>query len=132
MPPMIKIITIKPYVFSASASLSIFAYNSMCVQQAKININYQVVWAPSNQIFGIQFKCIGTVFMTKQNLQIKYSSDYYLLKILQEAMYLASPTWTKSLTKFNPRIKILNMFWTLSVSKWKTHQLDFFQLAFKS
>ena len=33
------------------------------------------------------------------------SSNYLLLKILQEAMYLASPTWAKSLTKFNPRIQ---------------------------
>ena len=35
-----------------------------------------------------------------------YSRDYYLLlKILQEAMYFASTTWAKFLTKFNPKIQ---------------------------
>ena len=43
--------------------------------------------------------------MTQKNLQSKHSSDYLLLKILQEAMYLASLTWAKSLTKFNPQIQ---------------------------
>ena len=41
-------------------------------------------------------------------------------------MYLASSTWAKSLTKFNPKFKILNGFWVWSVSKEKTHQFDFF------
>ena len=53
MPPVIKIIRTKPYVSSVSVSLSIL-----------------------NQIFAIQFKYIGTAFMTKQNLQTKYLSDY--------------------------------------------------------
>ena len=35
-------------------------------------------------------------------LPSKYSSDYLLLKILQEAMYHALSTWAKLLTKFNP------------------------------
>ena len=44
-------------LFSLSVTLSIFAYNGIRVQQT--NINDQVVaWAPSNQIFAIQFKCI--------------------------------------------------------------------------
>ena len=40
-----------------------------------------------------------------KNLPSKYSIDYLLLKILQEAMYHASSTRTKSLTKFNPQIQ---------------------------
>ena len=67
MPPRIKIITTKPYyVFSVSVLLSIFAYNSIRVQKTNINIDDQVAWALSNQIVAIQFKRIGTVFMTKQ------------------------------------------------------------------
>ena len=31
---------------------------------------------------------------------------------MYQAMYLASPTWAKLLTKFIPKFKILNMFWT--------------------
>ena len=52
--------------FSVSLPLSIFAYNSIRVQQTNINIDHQVAWALSSQIFAIQFKCIGTAFMTKQ------------------------------------------------------------------
>ena len=37
--------------------------------------------------------------------QGKYSSDYLLLKTLQEATYPASSTWAKSLTKFNLKMR---------------------------
>ena len=44
---------------------------------------------------------------------------------MYQAMYLASPYWAKLLTKFIPKFKILNMFWTWSLSKEKTKQLIF-------
>ena len=50
---------------------------------------------PKPQLFSWQNK----------NLQSKYASDYLRLKILQEAKYLASSTWAKSLAKFNPQIQ---------------------------
>ena len=43
-----------------------------------------------------------------QNKNLKGKSSNGLLftvKILLEAMYLTFPTWTKSLTKFNPKIQ---------------------------
>ena len=52
--------------FSVWGSLSIFAHNSIRVQQTNINFGDQVASATSNQIFAIQFECIETVFMTKQ------------------------------------------------------------------
>ena len=60
MPPTLKIITTKRYFFSVSVSSSIFAYNSIHVQQT--NINNQVGGlGPSNQIFAVQFKCITRI-----------------------------------------------------------------------
>ena len=42
-----------------------------------------------------------------KNLKGKlYTSDHLQLKILQETMYLASPSWAKSLSKFSPKFKI--------------------------
>ena len=64
-----------------------------------------VASAPSNQFFAIQFKCITRIHDKTKISQGKYSIDQLLLKILQEAMYLASPTWAKSLTKFTPQIQ---------------------------
>ena len=58
MPSMIKILTTKPNAFSISVSFSIFAYNSILVQQTNINIGDQVAWAPSSQILASQFKYI--------------------------------------------------------------------------
>ena len=46
-----------------------------------------------------------TGYFHDKNLQVKYSSDYLLLKILQEEMYFASSTWAESFTKFNPKIQ---------------------------
>ena len=55
--------------FSSSFFLSIFAYNSIRVQQTDINDQ------------------VGS------------------LGLLLKAMHYASPTWAKSLTKFNPQIQ---------------------------
>ena len=41
-------------------------------------------------------------------------------------MHFASPTWAKSLTKFNPQIQDFKDVLTWSVSKGKTHQFDCF------
>ena len=49
-----------------------------------------------------------------------------LLKISQEAMYLASPTWAKSLTKFNLQIQDFKRVLDLIRSKEKTHLFDCF------
>ena len=120
-----KIITTKRYVFSVLVSLSIFAYNSIRLQQT--NINDQVGGlGPPNQIFAIQFKCITRIYDKTKISQGKYSIDSLLLKILQEAMYFASSTWTKSITKFNPKIQDFKRVLTWSVSKGKTHQFDCF------
>ena len=96
--------------FSVPVSLSIFAYNSIRLQQT--NTNNQVGGlSPPKQIFAIQFKCITRIYDKTKISQGKYSIDLLLLKLLQEAMYFASSTWTKSITKFNPKFKILNVFW---------------------
>ena len=63
MPPMIKIIVTNPYVFLLS--LAFPGYNTLRVEQTNINIDNQVAWAPSNQIFAIQFKCI-----TREKLKV--------------------------------------------------------------
>ena len=73
MPPMTKIISTKRNVFSISVSLSIFAYNSIRVQQTNININNQVAWARSNQNFAIQFKCVTRIHGKTKISQGKYS-----------------------------------------------------------
>ena len=40
------------------------------------------------------------------NLLGKFLSELlFAAKILQEAMYFTSPTWAKSLTKFNPKMQ---------------------------
>ena len=41
-------------------------------------------------------------------------------------MYLASPIWIKSLTKFNPQIQDFKRVLDLSESRGKTHRFDFF------
>ena len=41
-------------------------------------------------------------------------------------MHFASPTWAKSLTKFNPQIQDFKRVLVWSVSKGKSHQFDFF------
>ena len=48
MPPIIKIITTKFYVYSVLVSFSIFAYNSIRIQQTNINIDDQMARATSN------------------------------------------------------------------------------------
>ena len=46
------------------------------------------------------------IFMTKQKSPKQIlECEYFLLKILQEAMYVASPTWAKSPPKSNPQIQ---------------------------
>ena len=56
--------------FSVSVSLSIFAYNSIRVQQT--NINDQKAWGLLNQIFAIQFECITCIHDKTKIPQGKY------------------------------------------------------------
>ena len=63
---------------------------------------------------------------------LSFSRDYLLLKILQEAIYFASPTWAKSLTKFNPQIQDSKRNLDLIYKLMEDSQIWFFQLAFKS
>ena len=51
------------------------------------------------------------IFMTKQNSNANLEANYLMLKMLQKAIYLASPDLGQ-VTKFNPKCKILNVFWT--------------------
>ena len=47
--------------------------------------------------------------ISKENLRV----DYYLLpKYCSKQCTLLSPTWAKSLTKFNTKIQDFKMFWT--------------------
>ena len=65
--------------------------------------------------------------MTKQKSPSEiYLSDYLQLKILQEAIYFAFATWANHVQNLIPKFKILNVFWTCSVSKGKTEQFNFF------
>ena len=69
------------------------------------------------QVFEFQLKGSGPpgrkyalqliIFITKQNndVQGKFSSGIVFTKILQEVMYLTSPTWAKSLIKFNTKMQ---------------------------
>ena len=75
-PPMIKIISTKPYVF--------FSFlKHFCVQQyirlkqTNINIDDQVAWAPSNQNLTIQFKCI-----TREKFKV------FVLKVITSGPHL--------------------------------------------
>ena len=45
--------------------------------------------------------------ISQENLLVDY---YLLLKLCTRQCTLLSPTWDKSLTKFNPKCKILNVF----------------------
>ena len=68
--------------FSASASLTIFAYSTVYVYNRVIlTTRWPGQWAPSNQIFAIQFKCIA-VFMTKKFFQVKYSIELITTKTI--------------------------------------------------
>ena len=51
------------------------------------------------------------IFMTKQNSKANLAAHYLMLEMLQKAIYLASPDLGQ-VTKFNPKCKILNLFWT--------------------
>ena len=75
-----------------------------------IEFKLKVPWPPSRTC-TLLLKLV--TFTTKQ-------------KSPKQAMYLASPTWAKLLTKFIPKFKIFNVFSTRSVSKGKTKQLIFF------
>ena len=91
-------------LFSVSVPLSIFAYNSIRVQQTNINDHVGGL-GPLKSIFAIHFKCITRIHDKTKIFQGKYSIDQLLLKILQEAIHFASPTTAKSLTKFNRQIQ---------------------------
>ena len=54
------------------------------------------------------------IFMTKQkSLKENLRVDYYLLlKYCSRQCTWLSPTWAKSLTKFNTQMQDLKMFWT--------------------
>ena len=65
-------------------------------------------------LFAITFKFSGKSKKVVINsfgcfLFLKYGNKS---QTMYQAMYLASPTWAKLLTKFIPKFKILNMFWT--------------------
>ena len=47
--------------------------------------------------------------VSKENFQV---DCYSLLKYCRRQCTLLPPTWAKSLTKFNPKCQILNVFWT--------------------
>ena len=53
----------------------------------------------------------------KKNIRL---DCYLLLKYCTSQCTLLPPTWAKSLTKFNPKCKILNVFWTEIASKKRT------------
>ena len=53
--------------------------------------------------------CYDKTKISKKNLQTGY---HLLLKYCRRQCTLLSTTWAKSLTKFNLKMKILNMFWT--------------------
>ena len=61
-----------------------------------IEFELKVPWPPSRTC-KLLLKLVA--FITKQ-------------KSPKQAMYLASPTWAKLLTKVIPKFKILNVFWT--------------------
>ena len=75
MPPIIKIITAKRYVFfSISVSLSILAYNSIRVQQT--NINNQVGGlGPLKSNFCHQILIYNRIYDKTKIYQGKYSVD---------------------------------------------------------
>ena len=47
--------------------------------------------------------------ISKENLQVDY---YLLLKYCSRQCTLLSPTWVKSLRKFNTKMQDFKMFWT--------------------
>ena len=55
------------------------------------------------------------VFFITNQKSLKNIFKWFILlfssKILQEAIYLIPSTWAKP-QKFNPKLKILNVFWT--------------------
>ena len=67
--------------------------------------------------------------MTKHNSKANLGANYLKLEMLQKAIYPASPDLDQ-VTKFNPKCKILNVFWTLPKVKGKIfsigHQISKF------
>ena len=75
-------------------------------------------WTPKINYFLYKTKT------TKASLQV---NNRLLLKILQEAMYLAFPPPGPShLQNLTPKCQIFNVFWTRPVIKGRTEQLVFF------
>ena len=67
--------------------------------------------------------------ISKENFRV---DCYSLLKYWRRQGTLLPPTWTKSLTKFNPKMQDFKRVLDLIIaSKRRTEQLNFFQLAFK-
>ena len=64
---------------------------------------------PGSLVVHIFVKLV--IFMTKQNSKSNFGANYLMLEMLQKAIYLASPDLGR-VTKFNPKCKILNVFWT--------------------
>ena len=62
-------------------------------------IEFELIGAwPSGRTCALRL----VIFMTKQKSS---NGLLFTAKILLEAMYLTFPTWTKSLTKFNPKMQ---------------------------
>ena len=65
-------------------------------------------------LLAVQILLQAIIFMAKQKPLTKALSRvfyYLLLKYCREQCTFLLPTWVKSLAKFNPKFKILNMFW---------------------
>ena len=61
--------------------------------------------------------------ISKENFRV---DCYLLLKYCCRQCTLLLLTWAKSLSKFNPKMQILNVFWTKIASKRRTKQFNFF------
>ena len=61
--------------------------------------------------------------ISKKNVRVDF---YLVLKCCRRRCTLLSPTLANSLPTFNPTSKILNVFWTLIVSKKKIEQFNIF------
>ena len=62
---------------------------------------------PGSLVVHVFLKLV--IFMTKQNSKANLGANYLMLKMLQMAIYLASPDHGQ-VTKFTPKCKIFNAF----------------------
>ena len=64
---------------------------------------------PGSLVVHVFLKLV--IFTTKQNFKANLGANYLMLEMLLKAIYLASHDLGQ-VTKFNPKCKILNVFWT--------------------